>query len=163
MLLAIDPGTAESAFVLLNGKTPVDWGKIPNEDMLRRIRLGFVSARECAIEMIAHYGTGMAVGEDVYKTVLWIGRYAEAWSLPSGGIREAVLLKRKEVTHQICNSVTARDANVRQAMLDRFGGKEKAIGNKKSPGPLYGMKADVWQALAVAVAYSERRDLGWKL
>lgn len=161
MLLAIDPGTSESAFVVYDGKRPVEWGKVPNEDLLQRVRFGFDQCRECAIEMIAHYGTGMAVGEDVFRTCLWIGRFAEAWA--KSDCPEAVLLKRKEVTHHICNSVTARDTNVRQAMLDRFGGKDNAIGKKGRQGPLYGMKLDVWQALAVAIAYSESRHLAWKI
>jgi len=46
------------------------------------------------------------------------------------------------------------DSTIRQAMLDRYGpGREKAIGKKKSPGPLYGIRKDEWQALALAVTF----------
>jgi hypothetical protein len=49
----------------------------------------------------------------------------------------------------------AKDANIRQAILDRFGGKEKAIGKKANPGPLYGVKSHLWSALAVALYISD--------
>jgi hypothetical protein len=50
----------------------------------------------------------------------------------------------------------AKDANIRQALIDIYGGNDKAIGNKKTPGPLYGIKGDLWAALAVAVTFGRR-------
>ncbi len=53
------------------------------------------------------------------------------------------------------------DAILRQLVIDRYGGKDKAIGKgptKKtagSPGPLYKISKDMWQALALAIAYKE--------
>ena len=53
----------------------------------------------------------------------------------------------------------AKDANVRAALIDRFGpSKRKAIGLKATPGPLYGVHSHMWSALAVAVTYGDRRD-----
>jgi hypothetical protein len=58
---------------------------------------------------------------------------------------------------QLCGSSRANDATIRQALLDRYGpGREKAVGTKANPGPLYGIKADLWQALALAVTYSDQ-------
>jgi hypothetical protein len=34
--------------------------------------------------------------------------------------------------------------------------KDRAIGKKKSPGPLYGIKGDQWAALAVALCLGDR-------
>ena len=46
----------------------------------------------------------------------------------------------------------AKDSNIRQALLDLYGGdKRKAIGIKAEPGPLYGIKSHMWAALGVAV------------
>jgi hypothetical protein len=45
----------------------------------------------------------------------------------------------------------AKDANVRQAILDRFGGKDKAIGKKGCYGPLRSIKSHLWSALAIAL------------
>lgn len=38
-----------------------------------------------------------------------------------------------------------------------YGGKERAIGKKATPGKLYGVSADVWQALAVALTWADVR------
>jgi hypothetical protein len=44
-------------------------------------------------------------------------------------------------------------------MIDRFGpGKEKAIGRKATPGPLYGVKKDIWSALAIACYHLDTRE-----
>jgi hypothetical protein len=59
----------------------------------------------------------------------------------------------------LCKSTKANDASIRQALIDRYGpGKERAIGTKKAPGPLYGVKADVWAALALAVTWHDTRE-----
>jgi len=55
----------------------------------------------------------------------------------------------------ICGSARAKDQNIRQALIDRYGGKETAIGKKQNPGPLYGIKADEWQALGLAITFLE--------
>jgi hypothetical protein len=97
-----------------------------------------------AVEMIASYG--MPVGREVFETCLWIGRFIEAWG------RQYQLIYRKDVKIFHCESVRATDANIRASLIDRFGpGKVKAIGTKKAPGPLYGIKGDEWSALAVAL------------
>ena len=60
----------------------------------------------------------------------------------------------------LCNSVRAKDSNVRQALLDRFpatgGGKTPQIGTKSKPGPLYGFSKDMWAALGVALTFANR-------
>ena len=143
-ILAIDPGTTESGWVTLTDGVPVNFGKDANDDVLELARDGRETSDVLAVEMVASYG--MAVGAEVFETCVWAGRFIEAWG---GG---EVRVYRRDVKLHLCGQARARDANVRQALIDRFGpGKEKAIGRKASPGPLYGMRADVWQALALAV------------
>jgi hypothetical protein len=49
------------------------------------------------------------------------------------------------------------DAVIRQRLIDIFGpGKAVAIGTKKVKGPLWGLRSDEWQALALAVTFAER-------
>ena len=151
MLLAIDPGNEESAYVLYDGsaRTIADKGKSPNTEVLELVwsTSVWVNADHLAIEMIASYG--MPVGREVFETCVWIGRFIQAWRRPHA------LVYRRDVKLHLCGSPRAKDGNVRTALIDRWGGKDKAIGRKKSPGPLYGVSADIWQALAVAVTYSE--------
>ena len=78
MILAIDPGPVESAYVWIDEDCrPVTAHKVRNSDLLERLRdESFSSDDTVAIEMIAAYG--MAVGADVFETCVWIGRFYEA-------------------------------------------------------------------------------------
>jgi hypothetical protein len=149
-LLAIDPGTTESAWVWLDEDgSLVAFKKESNETFLTFLRGNSTLPRQCVIEMVASYG--MPVGREVFETVLWAGRFAEAH-------KNAGFLYRQDVKLNLCKSTKANDASIRQALIDRFGpGKEKALGTKKAPGPLYGVTKDVWAALALAVTWNDTR------
>lgn len=147
MIFAIDPGPTRSGWCLYDGNHVIDSGTSDNSDVLGWIKDS--PARILAIEMIASYG--MAVGASVFETVRWIGRFQQAWRNP-----EAVQLAyRKDIKMHLCHSMRAKDANIRQALLDRFpatgGGKTPQVGTKSKPGPLYGVSGHAWSALAVAV------------
>ncbi len=154
-LLAIDPGTTESAWLIYDTETrvPVEWDKALNERVL--VFLDSSDADQLAIENVASYG--MTVGAEVFSTCIWIGRFSEAWRRRSG--RLPMLVFRRECKLHLCGSARAKDANVRQALIDRYGpGRETAIGRKASPGVLYGVSGDVWSALAVAVTAAESNE-----
>lgn len=144
-ILALDPGPTESAFVVYDGERPLASGIMPNDDMRYVVKGG---AEHLAIEGIACYG--MAVGKETFDTCYWIGRFIEAFNGPH------TMVYRPDVKLHLCKSARAKDANVRQALIDKFGpGKEKAVGVKAKQGPLYGIKSHCWSALAVAVTYCE--------
>lgn len=155
-VLAIDPGCTQSAFVIYDGSNRKihRFGKQDNADVLQLVRdqagMNTWDATEhLAVEMIASYG--MPVGREIFETVLWIGRFIEAW----GGERYTKVY-RKEVKLHLCGSIRANDSNIRQALIDKFGHeKAVAIGTAKKPGPLHGISKDVWAALAVGVYWSE--------
>jgi hypothetical protein len=148
-LVAIDPGPTESAVLVYEDGRPVEWEKMPNDDALFALDEYSATAPLLAIEMIASYG--MAVGAEVFDTCVWIGRFTERW-----GGDETRLVYRREVKLHLCGSAKAKDPNVRQALLDKFGpGKELAVGRKATPGPLYGLTGDCWSALGVAVTAAE--------
>lgn len=148
-VIAIDPGNELSAWARLHEGLPDSAGKLPNDELLKVVRSEWLpeTVDLLAIEMIASYG--MPVGREVFETCLWIGRFLEAWNARGGKV---ALVYRRDVKLFHCESVRATDANIRAAIIDRFGpGKAKAIGTKKVPGPLYGWKGDEWSALAVAL------------
>lgn len=154
-LLAIDPGPEQSAYAYLDSGTVRLHAKVDNAELLVYLRTPPVDSANphdhVVVEAIASYG--MPVGAEVFETVWWAGRFHEA-AVRSGVT--ASRLKRKEVMHHLCGSSKGNDATIRQALIDRFGpGKEKAIGRKKTPGPLYGISGDEWSALAVAVTYAD--------
>ena len=125
-ILAIDPGTTKSGWVfMVNGK-PVDHGWFDNEKIYTLLKM-----YQCVvvIEQISHYGTGMPVGKDVFQTVQYIGEFkAIAEQVCS---LEVVLMKRADVKLHLCFSPRANASTVRQAIIDKFGGDQVAIGGKK--------------------------------
>lgn len=152
-ILAIDPGPVQSAWVMLSAEgKPTGFGMCPNDSMADNA-LEVAYPQHVVIEMVASYG--MAVGAEVFETVFWIGRLFERFDFGFSALK-AHRMYRRDVKLHWCGSVKAKDSNVRQAVIDHYGGKEKAIGTKKNPGPLYGVKADVWQALALGLAWQAK-------
>lgn len=150
MIYAIDPGPEQSALVVFDtDRQAVPYACIkPNVEILGMLT-GRATQESLVVEQIASFG--MAVGAEVFETVFWSGRFVEAW--PGAWYR----VKRHEVKTHLCHTQAAKDANIRQAIIDRFGpGKERAIGTKKAPGPLYGIKGDEWSALAVALTWTDQ-------
>jgi hypothetical protein len=148
-ILAIDPGNTESAYVVMGSDfRPIEFGKILNDEMRNTLRLLHIEHDNLAtvIEMVASYG--MAVGREVFETCVWIGRFAEMAD-------EAKFIYRKDVKLNLCGQTKAKDANIRQALIDRFARHDlkNGKGTKKDPDWFYGFKADIWQAYAVGVTY----------
>jgi hypothetical protein len=155
IVLAIDPGPEKSAWVLYNRVGIIaDKGYDDSGYLARQIEQGEFRADAIAIEMIASYG--MPVGAEVFETCVWIGKMEWA-ALRSYGRPHRVF--RKDVKLHLCGSVKAKDGNVRQALMDRFGGS-KCKGTKKNPGPLFGVSGDIWSALAVAVTFAGQGEGG---
>ncbi|MCA1572675.1 MAG: hypothetical protein LC798_20745 [Chloroflexi bacterium] len=152
ILLAIDPGYTQSAWVEYIDGRPDQFGIVPNDDILTILR--DPTFTELAIESVASYG--MPVGAEVFETCVWTGRFIQRWRDLTGS--SPLRVYRRDVKLHLCGSMRAKDANIRAALIDRYGpGKDLAIGRKASPGPLYGVTKDVWAALAVAVTADDTR------
>jgi hypothetical protein len=147
LVLGIDPGPVESAYCLYDShtKAPVEFYTLFNGALILSALIKTV-----VIEKVASFG--MPVGETVFETVFWSGKFAQ--QAENYGFNVARMTRKEVVTH-ICGSAKAKDSNVIQAMKDKFGEK----GTKKNPGILFGIKADEWQSLALTVAYSEINKL----
>jgi len=154
MLLAIDPGDVESAWVIYDTekKIPVLFAKEENGNIIEKMADFREQCGTLVIEMIASYG--MPVGRSVFETCVWVGRYWQLWESLGGKVE---LIYRKDVKMTLCHTMKAKDSNVRQAIMDRYGSsKDVAIGKKQTPGPLYGIVADIWAALGVAITWQEK-------
>ena len=142
-ILAIDPGTTHSGWCLLysysNGVVvPAKWGWDDNVDIVITLQddkddkfsshrghldFGDTGYERIAIEDVSHYG--MPVGKDVFDTVRWTGRFQQA------SLVGVTYIKRPDIKLYLCGSARANDSTIRQAIIDRFGGDEVAIGGKK--------------------------------
>jgi hypothetical protein len=151
-LLAIDPGTTESAYVGWDTEAQVlSFGKRENE-YVRWVLPQLEAPRYTAVVIEQVESFGMPVGREVFETVHFAGRLFERFTASGFTVHR---MPRRAVKLHLCGTSRAKDSNVRCALIDRFGGKQAAIGTKASPGPLYGISGDVWQALALAVTFAD--------
>ena len=147
-MIAIDPGTYESAYVELDGVRVLDAQIQPNEQVIEYLR-DKGTGELLAIEKVMSYG--MAVGASVFRTVFWSGRFVEAYDGPFQEV------PRLAVKLFLCKDSKAKDANIRQALIDMYGPtKQQAIGTKREPGPLHGFKSHLWAALAVGITAQQK-------
>lgn len=154
-LYAIDPGPQRSAIVALV------WEQAPlpriamAEKWLNADLLDFLWRHESdgsvlVIERIE--SMGMAVGEEVFETCVWTGRFIEAWD----GKWDRVT--RRQVKLNLCGVMRAKDSNIRQSLIDRWGGPEaaqKATKGGRVAGPLSMLANDTWSSLAVGVTWRD--------
>jgi hypothetical protein len=135
--IGIDPGPDEHGVVAYDGIRIVRKANVKTCDVWEFVARFPDSTVAC--EMIESFG--MPVGRSVFQTCLRIGQIYQQ----VGGCR---LIPRRDVKLILCNSVRAKDANVRQSLIDRLG----EVGTKKDPGPCYGMSSHLWPALGIAFA-----------
>lgn len=141
VLLAIDPGTSQSAFLVLDTDTYeiVDKGKVANAELIAMVRTGYFDM--LAIEGFQSFG--MPVGKEVFDTAYYIGRLMQIAEDLGSKVR---MVYRSDVKMHHCHTMKAKDTNIRQALIDRFG----EPGTKKNPGVTYDITKDTWSALAIA-------------
>lgn len=155
VIFAIDPGTTESGIVELD----VDQNEVRSRSIQKNHRvLEILNDPYSGLDVVIEYPTsyGKPVGSETFKTLIWIGRFAER-VLSNGGT--CLLINRKKIAMTLCRTARASDKEVREACLRRFpatgGGKTPQVGTEKQPGPLIGFANDMWAALAVALAAAD--------
>lgn len=179
-ILAIDPGTSKTGYTILDQETmvPIRFAKIPNEEMLELLKT-LVEDHPLVANVVCEFpvARGQMAGNDLFATIEYAGRYhqiCEDLGVPFHKF------DRKDVKMTVCGNNRAKDPQVRQALIDLYGGDQMAIGGKKckpcggkgvrgrektvcescqglglqSPrGPLHGFSADVWAALGVGISW----------
>ena len=171
-ILAIDPGSEKSGFVLLrpgprlitdHGEV-IDSGKLPNEELRQRIREhGFGRVDVGVIEFTKPRGERAYA--QLFEALFWAGRLAECLERCSV-VESWERLDRIEVKKHLTGKTGGKDANdsaIIAVLVDRFGGiggRAAAVGTKANPGPLYGVTGDAWQALALAVTWADQHPEG---
>ena len=167
-ILAIAPGNLNSAVAILDKEyyCSVKHDILDNHELLSQIRFGYSGPNSLlpfycpdAIVIGKITGYNMGVGQTVFDTCVWIGRFIEAarsvdyntyYRPPT-----VVLLPRPEIKLHLCGSMRAKGEDIIDALADRFapGKKNKGKGTKDNPGWFYGFHTDIWSAYAVGVTY----------
>lgn len=147
-ILAIDVGTTETGFCIINKETykPIRFGKISNEDLLDIVRNEEYDT--LIYEEFQSYG--MPIGVSTITSITWNGRYMQ---IALDREKKVDYIYRKEEKMNLCGSMKAKDSNIRQALIDRFG----EVGTKKAKGFFYGFKKDIWAAYAVGITWLDKQ------
>src|SRR5574337_870623 len=140
IVIGIDPGPKESAYIRLEDGTVTKHETLANNSILAM--LGCLAYERTVVAVVIEWivGYGLTVGSETFDTCRWVGRFEQA-------VDGATLLTRKAIKLNLCSNTQAKDVHVRQALIDRLG----EPGTKKAPGPTYGIVGHEWAALAVAV------------
>lgn len=157
IVFAIDPGNEESAWCVMNDQYQLlDFNKQPNKDVMSNLlyllkdhSTSVSLVDNVVIERVASYG--MPVGREVFETCEWIGRFAQE---AEKEVPVQYIYRRDEKLY-LCFDSKAKDANIRAALIERFAKHDlkNGRGTKANPDYFYGVKADIWAAIAVAVTY----------
>lgn len=141
-ILGVDPGPEETSLVVWESPPGVlrYSSSIPSKDVCAL--LGTLCVDVVACEHMQCLG--MSVGKEVFESCYWIGEYR--YRCRDLGLR-FYRVYRMDEKMALCGSARAKDSNIRQSLIDRYG----VVGTAKNPGPLYGIANDRWSALAVAV------------
>lgn len=139
MILCVDPGTTHSAYLFMGQDGSIRDFKSDATNMEVRNLIAAREYHDLVIEEIRSYG--MACGKSTFDTVRWIGRFQEV-----GHVRgfETKLVGRLEVKIHLCKTAKAKDANVRQALLDIYGKTATK-----------GIATHAWAALALATFWHQ--------
>ena len=154
-ILAIDAGTIESGYAIMqvldNELKLLAFGKTSNAHLMQIVK----SERYDQLVYEQFQSFGMAVGESTIEAILWNGRFIQA---AIDNNRPVDQIYRKEEKLCLCNSLRAKDANIRQALIDRYAKTDfkNGKGTKKEPDVFYGVSKDVWSAIAVGVTFMEK-------
>ena len=155
IIFSIDPGCTDSAYCIIKDNYGIlEFGKVSNEE-LKKLIYSFKKPYTLVIEKIANYN--MRVGKEVFDTCEWTGRFVEAFVNTHSN--DFAYIYRREEKQALCKnikggSMKAKDKDIRQALIDRFGD----VGIKGNPGYFYGFKSDIWSAFAVAITYLDKKD-----
>lgn len=135
----------------------LEFAKLPNKDCMSVLqkKLNETDKPDCVvIERVASYG--MPVGREVFETCEWIGRFTQE----ATGDAAVDYVYRKDEKIAICGNMKAKDANIRQALIDRFAKHDlkNGKGTKSNPDYFYGVSKDCWAAISVAVTWFDMKE-----
>lgn len=141
LVIGIDPGTKQSAYVEWDGSFITGVATLPNLDVLRYLRT--IDRRACVVfESVESYG--MVTGRSVFQTIFWTGRLFQV-ARDTVGPTQVSRLPRRAVKKHLQLGPGAGDKEVRAALI-------RAL--PRHPEDWHGrIKSHQWAALGICVTW----------
>lgn len=173
-IMAIDPGTTESAYVILDNQYQILSADKVGNDVILSIIADAPGLDAVIIEDIEprysstdRSAAGAVMGQSTIETIKAFGRFS--WQASLRGLMVGSIFRRDE---RSCLIPTKRnglpplpetapkhaDGQIRSSLIRRFArhDKERGRGTKANPDTFYGFRGDMWQAMAVGVTWLDR-------
>ena len=122
LVIAIDPGPVKSGWIEADNGKLITWSHSYNNKLLDTLRNGGYGDGALVIEDVSHYGPDITVGKDVFETCKWMGRFDEAY------LGNAEFINRPDIKLHLLGLRRGTDSEIRQALIDKYGGNRTAIG-----------------------------------
>ena len=141
---ALDPGNKVTALVVLDENFKVaEHYYLPNEEIYEILQGHSNPSDHLAIEWLQSYG--QAVGQSVFMTCRWVGRFEIAWNYQN----HIYMYARPSILAHITGGVRGKKKSaIRQSLILRFGGSKKGE-------PLHGLNEHERDAMAVGVYHMD--------
>lgn len=172
--MAIDPGTTESAYVILNDQYQIFSADKVGNDVILSIIADAPGLDAVIIEDIEprysstdRSAAGAVMGQSTIETIKAFGRFS--WQASLRGLIVGSIFRRDE---RSCLIPTKRnglpplpetapkhaDGQIRASLIRRFArhDQERGRGTKANPDTFYGFHGDMWQAMAVGVTWLDQ-------
>lgn len=140
LVIGIDPGTTQSAYVAWDGHFIQDVGTLANPKVAKYLRSIDKQACVC-IENIEPYG--MNVGREVLETMFWIGRFFQI-ARDTVGPQQVSRLPRRAAKKHLRLGPGTGDKDVRAALIRTL---------DRNPIEWHNLKSHQFAALAIAVTW----------
>lgn len=173
-IMAIDPGTTESAYVILNDQYQIISADKVGNDVVLSIIADAPGLDAVIIEDIEprysssdRSAAGAVMGQSTIETIKAFGRFS--WQASLRGLMVGSIFRRDE---RSCLIPTKRnglpplpetapkhaDGQIRASLIRRFArhDQERGRGTKANPDTFYGFCGDMWQAMAVGVTWLDQ-------
>lgn len=173
-IMAIDPGTTESAYVILDDQYQILSADKVENDVILSIIADAPGLDAVIIEDIEprysstdRSAAGAVMGQSTIETIKAFGRFG--WQASLRGLMVGSIFRRDE---RSCLIPTKRnglpplpetapkhaDGQIRASLIRRFArhDKERGRGTKANPDTFYGFHGDMWQAMAVGVTWLDQ-------
>lgn len=173
-IMAIDPGTTESAYVILDDQYQIISADKVGNDVVLSIIADAPGLDAVIIEDIEprysstdRSAAGAVMGQSTIETIKAFGRFSLQAALR--GLMVGSIFRRDE---RSCLIPTKRnglpplpetapkhaDGQIRASLIRRFArhDQERGRGTKANPDTFYGFHGDMWQAMAVGVTWLDQ-------
>lgn len=178
-IMAIDPGTTESAYVILDDQYQIISADKVGNDVVLSIIADAPGLDAVIIEDIEprysstdRSAAGAVMGQSTIETIKAFGRFS--WQASLRGLMVGSIFRRDE---RSCLIPTKRnglpplpetapkhaDGQIRASLIRRFArhDQERGRGTKANPDTFFGFHGDMWQAMAVGVTWLDQAK--WRM